>query len=90
VTLSNQRRVTVHDTPVSLSRCEYQLLLTLVTEPERTFTRAELLCAVCRERSFQRTLDSHAYRLRGKLATAGAKQMIQNVWVVGYKAGIEQ
>jgi DNA-binding response OmpR family regulator len=38
----------------------------------------------------QRTLDSHAYRLRGKLATAGAKQMIQNVWVVGYKAGIEQ
>jgi DNA-binding response OmpR family regulator len=58
VTLSNQRRVTVHDTPVSLSRCEYQLLLTLVTEPERTFTRAELLCAVCGERSFSGRLTA--------------------------------
>jgi hypothetical protein len=31
---------------------------------------------------------SHASRLRGKLAAAGAQQMIQNVWGVGYKAGI--
>jgi DNA-binding response OmpR family regulator len=84
-------QVTVHDTPVSLSRCEYQLLLTLMSEPERTFTRAELLQAVWGERSFQRTrtLDSHASRLRGKLGAAGAKRMIQNVWGVGYKAGIE-
>jgi DNA-binding response OmpR family regulator len=88
---AHQRRVTVHDTPVSLSRCEYQLLLTLVTEPQRTFTRPELLCAVWGERSFQRTrtLDSHASRLRAKLAAAGAQLMIQNVWGVGYKAGIE-
>jgi len=87
---AHQRRVMVHDTPVSLSRCEYQLLLTLMTEPERTFTRAELLCAVWGQRSFQRTrtLDSHASRLRGKLAAAGAQRMIQNVWGVGYKAGI--
>jgi DNA-binding response OmpR family regulator len=86
----HHRQVTVHDTPVSLSRCEYQLLLTLVTEPERTFTRAELLRAVWGERSFQRsrTLDSHASRLRGMLAAAGAQRMIQNVWGVGYKAGV--
>jgi DNA-binding response OmpR family regulator len=88
----HQRQVTVHGTAVSLSRCEYQLLLTLMAEPERTFTRAELLCAVWGERSFQRsrTLDSHASRLRGKLAAAGAQRMIQNVWGVGYKVGTDR
>ena len=58
-----------------------------VTDPKRT--RQELLQAIWGERSFQqsRTLDSHACRLRQKLAAVGAPHMIQNVWGVGYQAG---
>jgi DNA-binding response OmpR family regulator len=32
-----------------------------------------------------RTLDSHACRLRHKLAVAGAGQHVVNVWGVGYR-----
>ena len=88
----HQRQVTVHDTPVALSRCEYRRLVALATEPDRTFTRQELLHAIWGERSFQqsRTLDSHACRLRQKLAAVGAPHMIQNVWGVGFKARTEE
>ena len=32
-----------------------------------------------------RTLDSHACRLRGKLAAAGGQRFVVNVWGVGYR-----
>jgi len=32
-----------------------------------------------------RTLDSHASRLRRKLAQAGAEDCVLNVWGVGYR-----
>src|ERR671938_683069 len=66
---------------------EYDLLLALAADPGRVFTKEELLRQVW---GFQspgrtRTLDSHASRLRRKLAAAGATDVVVNVWGVGYR-----
>lgn len=72
--------------PVALTQREYSLLLHLAADPERVFTKDELLNAVWGHRSFAatRTLDSHACRLRDKLARSGDRGWVINVWGVGY------
>jgi DNA-binding response OmpR family regulator len=79
------RRVTVGDTPVVLAAKEYELLVKLAEAPTRVYTKEELLRDVWGFRSLgrTRTLDSHASRLRRKLAAAGG-DFVRNVWGVGY------
>jgi DNA-binding response OmpR family regulator len=81
------RRVTVGESAVSLAGKEYELLLKLLTDPTRVFTKDQLLREVWGFRSLgrTRTLDSHASRLRRKLAAAGAGPVMINVWGVGYR-----
>jgi DNA-binding response OmpR family regulator len=81
------RTVTVHGLPVALSAKEYEFLVKLAMEPTRVFTKEELLRDVWGFRSLgrTRTLDSHASRLRRKLALAGADECVLNVWGVGYR-----
>lgn len=81
------RSVTVGDAVVSLAGKEYELLLHLLTDPTRVFTKEQLLREVWGFRSLgrTRTLDSHASRLRRKLAAAGAGSVVVNVWGVGYR-----
>jgi DNA-binding response OmpR family regulator len=81
------RRVTVADTPVHLAGKEYELLLKLMTDPTRVFTKEQLLREVWGFRSLgrTRTLDSHASRLRRKLSAAGNGVFVVNVWGVGYR-----
>lgn len=81
------RVVTVHGLTVALSAKEYELVVKLVTEPTRVFTKEELLREVWGYRSLgrTRTLDSHASRLRRKLVLAGADDCVLNVWGVGYR-----
>jgi DNA-binding response OmpR family regulator len=80
------RRVTVHETLVALPTKEFELLLKLASDPTRVFTKEQLLRDVWGFRSIgrTRTLDSHASRLRRKLAAAGV-EAVANVWGVGYK-----
>ena len=51
------------------------------------FTKEGLLLEVWSFRSLgrTRTLDSHASRLRRKLAAAGEGPFVLNVWGVGYR-----
>jgi DNA-binding response OmpR family regulator len=81
------RRVTVGERIVPLAGKEYELLLKLLTDPTRVFTKEQLLREVWGFRSLgrTRTLDSHASRLRRKLAAAGAGPVVVNVWGVGYR-----
>ena len=80
------REVTLAGIPVALSAKEFQLLATLAAEPERVFTKKELLESVWgfRSEGRTRTLDSHASRLRQKLAAHSDRTWIVNVWGVGY------
>jgi len=82
------RDVRVDGVRVQLAMKEYELLLCLAREPERVFTKLELLQEVWGYRlsARTRTLDSHASRLRRKLRDAGAKvELVDNVWGVGYR-----
>jgi DNA-binding response OmpR family regulator len=79
------RRVTVAGEVVVLAAKEYELLVKLAAEPARVLTKEQLLREVWGFRSLgrTRTLDSHASRLRRKLAAAGG-DFVRNVWGVGY------
>ncbi|HYZ77503.1 MAG TPA: response regulator transcription factor [Gaiellaceae bacterium] len=81
------RRVTVRGVRVDLPAKEYELLLKLASDPTRVFTKEELLREVW---GFQalgrtRTLDSHASRLRRRLAAVADGPFVLNVWGVGYR-----
>ena len=80
------RAVAVAGRPIGLSRLEYDLLLALAAEPHRVFTKEELMRRVWGFRAVgkTRTLDSHASRLRRKLAAEGGPWVL-NVWGVGYR-----
>ncbi len=80
------REVRVDGAPVDLSTKEFALLAALAREPRRVFTKNELLRDVWgfRGQARTRTLDSHACRLRRKLAEQGARAVV-NVWGVGYR-----
>ena len=82
------RDVRVGGRRIHLSQKEYELLVKLAGEPERVFTKDELLYDVWdyRAPARTRTLDSHASRLRRKLRDAGTGDaLVENVWGVGYR-----
>lgn len=81
------RRVLARGTEVELSAKEFALLVKLAGDPERVFTREQLLRDVWGFRTYvpTRTLESHASRVRRKLAAAGLSGWVVNIWGVGYK-----
>jgi len=82
-----RRTVLVRGRPVVLTQKEYALLLELLREPTRVFSKAELLRSVWGHRDLtvlSRTVDSHACRLRRKLGEHG-DEFVVNVWGVGYR-----
>jgi DNA-binding response OmpR family regulator len=80
------REVELSGRRIELSAKEFALLRTLAAEPTRVFTKEELLRDVWgfKLMGSTRTLDSHASRLRRKLAPSG-RRWIVNVWGVGYR-----
>jgi DNA-binding response OmpR family regulator len=81
------RRVTVRDTTIPVSAKEFDLLARLAGDPNRVFTKEELLREVWGFRALgrTRTLESHASRLRRKLSLSEADGYVVNVWGVGYR-----
>ena len=82
------RRVTIGGEPIVLSAKELGLLTALARDPRRVVSKQELLLDVWGYKSLgrTRTVDSHASRLRRKLAMAsGGRRYIVNVWGLGYR-----
>jgi DNA-binding response OmpR family regulator len=80
-------RVTVGGERVSLAGKEFELLAHLLADPFRVFTKRELLRDVwgVSANVRTRTVDSHASRLRRKLARPGIGPFVFNEWGVGYR-----
>jgi DNA-binding response OmpR family regulator len=80
------RTVIYGSTLVELRRREYALLLHLAREPTRVFAKTELLRRVWGypSQDTTRTVETHASRLRCKLAKAGAIGWVSSTWGVGY------
>jgi DNA-binding response OmpR family regulator len=82
------REVRVSGHRAQLAHKEYELLRRLAGEPQRVFTKAELLREVWGYMVVgrTRTLDSHASRLRRKLRQLEPSvSFVDNVWGVGYR-----
>jgi DNA-binding response OmpR family regulator len=82
------REVRVGERLVELSPKEFALLQALAADPTRVHTHQELLRQVWGVNGHvrTRTLDSHAFRLRHKLAAARpGRKLVINVWGVGYR-----
>ncbi len=79
-----ERLVTSDDQPVELTPKEYDLLLMLIKNQGKTFTRSELLDLVWGYHfaGDTRTVDTHIQRLRKKL---DANECIATVFGIGYK-----
>jgi len=77
----------LHGHALELRRMEFDLLAHMAREPTRVFSREELLRAVWGYRggASTRTVDSHASRLRRKLAADPTHPWLVNVWGVGYR-----
>jgi DNA-binding response OmpR family regulator len=82
-----RRLATYAGRPLALSALEFALLDHLAADPERCFTKHELLRDVWgfRAPARTRTVDAHACRLRRRLEAAGARGYIANVRGVGYR-----
>jgi DNA-binding response OmpR family regulator len=82
------RTVTVRGARVHVAQKEYELLLKLASDPDRVFTKHELLRDIWGYTvdARTRTLDSHASRLRKKLRAADpTTPFVENRWGVGYR-----
>lgn len=86
------RGARLYGRPLDPRRLELELLVHLARDPERVFTKQELLAAVWGYRSHgaTRTVDSHASRLRRRLEDIERLERqrgrwVINVWGVGYR-----
>lgn len=81
------RLVRVEGEPVHLSTMEFSLLQRLADEPERVYSKGELLRDVWGYLSLgkTRTVDAHACRLRRKLEAVSSRRWIVNVRGIGYR-----
>lgn len=81
------QRVFVDGNRVSLAPREYQLLLFLMTNRDRVFSRRQLLSNVWQQNAGvgSRTVDVHIRRLRGILEPFGYDRFLQTVRGSGYR-----
>ncbi|WP_088070886.1 response regulator transcription factor [Gottfriedia luciferensis] len=86
-----QRKVTISGTTIELTPKEFELLVLLISNIERIFSRDELLDLVWGMEYIggTRTVDIHIQRLRKKLGPS-YQHLIQTVFGIGYKMSGEQ
>jgi two-component system phosphate regulon response regulator PhoB len=82
-----RHEVAVDGKPVRIGLAEFKLLRFMIGQPERVFTRAQLLDSVWGDHVFieERTVDVHVLRLRKALAAAGVQHLVQTVRGLGYR-----
>jgi two-component system catabolic regulation response regulator CreB len=83
-------RALLGSSTLELTRVEFELLAALLDNPNRVFTREQLIDRVWGDRFAltDRTVDSHVKALRRKVADAGGDpHWIQTVRGVGYRIG---
>jgi len=89
VTLDRTRyEVVLPEKTISLTPTEFEIFASLMSQPGRIFSRAQLLTAVhgVAFESYERAIDSHIRNLRRKLeADDGRQRYIVTVHGVGYK-----
>ena len=85
-----ERKVYAGESPVSLTPTEFRILVLLIREPGRTFTREQINERVFGYdfEGFDRTVDAHISSLRRKLeAPLDKSRYIHTIYGMGYRFG---
>ena len=84
-------RVTVGGDEVSLGPTEFRLLKFLMENPNRVYSRAQVLDSVWGQNVYveERTVDVHVRRLRQALEAFSVDQYVQTVRGAGYRFSVE-
>ena len=84
---STAHRVTANDQEIDLGHTEFKLLLFFMTNPDRVYSRAQLLDHVWGQGTYieERTVDVHVLRLRKNLRPHGLDSVIETVRGAGYR-----
>ena len=83
---TDSRLVFVGDTPVNLTKIEFDILVVLATSPERVVPRDELTSQVWASwYGSDAHLDVHMSRLRKKILDAGGPRVGESVRGIGFK-----
>ena len=89
----DSRKVTVANDSIVLTLKEYELLHLFMKHPNIVYSREQLLEKVWNStyEGGTRTVDTHIKTLRIKLgkASAEAAQLIETVWGIGYRFGVQ-
>lgn len=72
---------------IDVTPTEFRLLWALASQPERVFSRGQLLESALENQfeGYERTIDAHIKNLRRKLNEASGRSCIQTVYGVGYR-----
>lgn len=74
------------DRRLPLTPTEFEIVAHMARQPGRAFSRAELLDAASPDsEAYDRVVDSHLSKLRGKLAAAGCTVAVEPVRGMGYR-----
>ncbi len=84
---SAAHRVTANGETVPLGHTEFKLLRFMMQNPDRVYSRAQLLDHVWGRGTFieERTVDVHILRLRKSLKPGGLERMLETVRGAGYR-----
>ena len=84
---AGRHEVRAHGNLIDIGSTEFRLLAFLMANPERVFSRAQLLDEVWGDHRFieERTVDVHVLRLRKALQPHGVEDLVQTVRGVGYR-----
>lgn len=84
---TDEHRVSIGQSQVTLSPTEYRLLEFFLTHPDKVYSRNQLLDQVWGRSTYieERTVDVHIRRLRKILAEHNREEMIQTVRGFGYR-----
>lgn len=80
-------------TEIPLSRLEFRLFELLITTPQRTVSRQQIMQHIYEDRRIvsERSIDSHVKNLRRKLINAtGMENPIRPVYGIGYRVVLEE
>jgi two-component system phosphate regulon response regulator PhoB len=82
-----QHQVSLNGSQITLSPAEYKLLHFFMLNPNRAYSRSQILDKVWGDNAYveERTVDVHIRRLRKELSLSGHDIFIQTVRSVGYR-----
>jgi len=84
-------RISHGQQPLDLTRYEFLLFKTLLAQPERVFSREQLMQQVwtAPDHSLERTVDTHIKTLRAKIKASGAPDPIRTHRGLGYSCSLK-